>query len=100
MSTLIWNHMLTWSLQWTAFLSMNGSFQQGWPNRKYVSNQLSVASLQNDLALIRLSRHVNWNKLPQVNPLLPPQGALIGSVSSSISLCHCGLKLADELIHI
>ena len=30
----------------------------------------SVASLQNDLALIRLSRHVNWEKLPQVKFLI------------------------------
>jgi len=30
------------------------------------------ASLQNDLAILRLSRHVNWKKLPQVSPVCLP----------------------------
>jgi len=38
----------------------------------FVHEWFFSASLQNDLAILRLSRHVNWNKLPQVSPVCLP----------------------------
>ena len=60
-------------------------------------NAFSVASLQNDLALIRLSRHVNWKKLPQVKFLIWNMD-LIRNYGKSFNLLRFRLSAYPPLV--